>query len=87
VLDLVPNGASRELASAATGMTGTQIDRVCVFKVITADAIRAMLAFDKQKQMLGCSDAGCLSEIGGALGVDYLVSGKVSLLASLAVDF
>ena len=28
----------------------------------------AMLAFEKQRQMLGCADAGCMAEIGGALG-------------------
>jgi hypothetical protein len=82
VLDLVANGASKELASAATGVTASELDRIGVFKVISADAIRAMLAFEKQRQMLGCSDAGCLVEIGGALGVDYLVSGKVSRLAA-----
>jgi hypothetical protein len=84
VLDLVANGASKELTSAAAGVTANEIDRIGVFKVITSDAIRAMLAFEKQKQMLGCSDAGCLAEIGGALGVDYLVSGKVSRLAATA---
>jgi hypothetical protein len=84
VLDLVANGASKELASAAAGMTANEIDRIGVFKVITSDAIRAMLAFEKQRQMLGCSDAGCLSELGGALGADYLVSGKVSRLAPTA---
>jgi hypothetical protein len=41
-----------------------------------------MLAFEKQRQMLGCADSGCIAEIGGALGVDYLVSGKVTRLAA-----
>jgi hypothetical protein len=59
-----------------------ELDRLGVFKVITSDAIRAMLAFEKQRQMLGCTDADCLAEVGGALGVDYLVSGKVSRLAA-----
>jgi hypothetical protein len=50
--------------------------------VITSEAIRDMLAFEKQRQMLGCTEAGCIAELGGALGVDYLVSGKVSRLAA-----
>jgi hypothetical protein len=82
VLDLVANGASKELASAAGGVVANELDRLGVFTVITSDAIRAMLAFEKQRQMLGCTDAGCVTEIGGALGVDYLVSGKVSRLAA-----
>ncbi len=57
-----------------------ELDRLGAFKVITSDAIRAMLALEKQKQMLGCTEASCLAEIGGALGVDYLVSGRVTAL-------
>jgi hypothetical protein len=82
VLDLAANGASRELASAAGGVAASELDRLGVFKIVTSDAIRDMLAFEKQRQMLGCADSGCIAEIGGALGVDYLVSGKVSRLAA-----
>jgi PEGA domain-containing protein len=82
VLDLVANGASKELASAAGGVVASELDRLGVFKVVTSDAIRDMLAFEKQRQMLGCADSGCIAEIGGALGVDYLVSGKVTRLAA-----
>jgi hypothetical protein len=82
ILDLVANGASKELASAAGGVAASDLDRLGVFKIVTSDAIRDMLAFEKQRQMLGCADSGCIAEIGGALGVDYLVSGKVSRLAA-----
>jgi hypothetical protein len=82
LLDLVPNGASKELAIAAGGVAAGELDRLGVFKVVTSDAIRDMLAFERQRQMLGCADAGCIVEVGGALGVDYLVSGKVSRLAA-----
>jgi hypothetical protein len=84
VLDLQANGASKELTSAVAGVTANELDRLGVFKVITSEAIRSMLAFEKQKQMLGCTDAGCVAELGGALGADYLISGKVSRLAANA---
>jgi len=80
ILDLTANGASKELASAAGGVAASELDRLGVFKLMTAETIRNMLAFEKQRQMLGCSDAGCLAELGGALGADYLVAGKVSRL-------
>ncbi len=82
ILDFTANGASKELASAAGGVAASELDRLGVFKVMTADAIRNMLAFEKQRQMLGCSDTGCIAELGGALGADYLVAGKVSRLAA-----
>jgi hypothetical protein len=81
VLDLGASGASASLAAAVGGVVANEIDRLGAFKVITADSIRAMLALEKQKEMLGCSaDLSCLAEIGGALGVDYLVSGRVVAL-------
>jgi hypothetical protein len=82
VLDFAANGASKELASAASSATANELDRLGAFQVITSEAIRSLLAFEKQKQMLGCSDAGCITEIGGALGADYVVSGKVTRLAA-----
>jgi hypothetical protein len=43
--------------------------------------IRDMLGFERQRQMLGCSaDESCLAEIGGALGVDELVTVELTLV-------
>lgn len=42
--------------------------------------IAEMLSFEEQRQLLGCGDDSCLAEIGGALGVDQLVSGSVGVL-------
>jgi hypothetical protein len=80
ILDLGASGVSSSLAAAAGGVVANELDRLGAFKVITSDAIRAMLVLEKQKEMLGCADASCLAEIGGALGVDYLVSGRVTAL-------
>jgi hypothetical protein len=55
---------------------------MATFQIVTSDAIRNMLAFEKQRQMLGCADSGCMAEIGGALGVDWLVSGSITRLAA-----
>jgi TolB-like protein len=80
VLDFQANGASTSLASAAGGVVANEIDRLGVFKVISADSLRAIIAVERQRQILGCTETTCLSEIGGALGVDYLVSGRVSAI-------
>jgi hypothetical protein len=84
VLDFLANGASKELASATTSAAANELDRLGAFRVVTSEAIRDMLAFEKQRQMLGCTDGGCIAEIGGALGVDYIVSGKVTRIAAAA---
>jgi hypothetical protein len=84
VLDFAANGASKELTSAASSAAANELDRLGVFRILTTEAIRDMLAFEKQRQMLGCADTGCIAEIGGALGVDYIVSGKVTRIAAAA---
>lgn len=47
-------------------------------RVIAPDDVRALLEQEAQKQLMGCADDSCLAEIAGALGVDRVVSGRVS---------
>ena len=47
--------------------------------VVTAAEIQAMIGLEQQKQLLGCADeAGCLAEIGGALGADLLLASELT---------
>jgi hypothetical protein len=46
--------------------------------VIAGADVRALISYDREKQLLGCTDSSCLTEIGGALGVDYILSSEVS---------
>ena len=81
VLDLGASGTNTSVAAALAAVVANELDRLGAFKVVTSETIRAVLALEQQKQMLGCTaDASCLAEIGGALGVDYLVSGRVTAL-------
>jgi len=54
----------------------------CGFEGVSQADISAMLAFQKQRQMLGCTDEGCLAEIGGALGAQYVLSGEAARVGS-----
>src|SRR6185436_17184996 len=47
------------------------------FKAITSADIMQMLALESLKQSVGCSEASCLAEIGGAIGADYMISGSL----------
>ncbi len=52
-------------------------------EVVSKGDISAMIGFEKEKQILGCSDdSKCLAEVGGALGVDYMLTGQVGLIGS-----
>ncbi len=81
VLELiVDGGADPVIGRQLTARIAELIGQRPGHSVIAPDDIRAMLAQEQQKQLLGCTDDGCLVEIVGALGVDRLVSGRVSKL-------
>jgi hypothetical protein len=46
---------------------------------------RAMLSAEQQKQLLGCKDESCMTELAGALGADWLIAGTVGKLEDLYV--
>lgn len=48
--------------------------------VTTRSQIAAVLGFESQRQLLGCSDSSqaCLAELAGALGVDGLITGSLN---------
>ena len=39
-----------------------------------------MISAEQQKQALGCDDDSCLAQLGGALGVPYLLTGSLGML-------
>ena len=83
VLDLQPQSVSKELAASATAILASELGKLGVFRVISREDIRNMLALEKEKQQLGCeADQACLAEIGGALGVEYLVAGSITRLGT-----
>jgi hypothetical protein len=56
----------------------TAVQKIGLFEVIGQDDINAMLGFEEQKDLLGCEDTSCFAAIGGALGVEKLISVRVA---------
>jgi TolB-like protein len=84
VMDIRPLGADKEKAELLSEVALTEAGNDGRFDVIGRSDIQSMLGFQKQKAALGCSDdASCIAEIGGALGVDYIVVGSIGKLGSL----
>ncbi len=83
VLDI--RGVQGVSPGTATILTAIVVDDAsrAGFDVISQSDVSAMVGFEKQKQMLGCrDDSSCLAEIGGALGVDYVLSGQVGQIGT-----
>jgi iron complex outermembrane receptor protein len=57
----------------------TEISRLGDLRVITKSDIQSMLALEKQRRLAGCTDYDCVAEIGGALGMRWMVIGNLGL--------
>ena len=78
VFDLVPSGKIQTDLSSLSEIMIAEIDMLGKYEVISKSEIKAMIGFEQEKQLLGCQDdTSCLAEIGGALGVDRLITGTV----------
>jgi TolB-like protein len=81
VLDLQAYGTTQELANNLTQLLALELKHYEKLSVISRDEVKAMIQYEAEKQIATCkSDVSCLIEIGGALGVQYLVSGAIGKL-------
>jgi TolB-like protein len=89
VLDLQARGVDPALVQSAGTLIASELNKLEVFKVISREDIRNMLSFERDRQNLGCEgDQGCiaqLAEIGGALGVEYIIAGSLAKLGESLV--
>ncbi len=89
VVRLTPRGGiSEEMASLLTEALVAELRRQPGTTVMSDSDMAAALGLERQKQLLGCTDdSSCLTEIGGALGVDRLVHGSIGRVGeSLVVN-
>lgn len=88
VLQLEPRGGvePQTVALFTDALVG-ELRRGPGLTVMTAADVAAVLGHERQRQLLGCSDASCLAELGGALGADRIVHGSVGRVGgSLVVN-
>lgn len=76
-------GVQPGTATLITDVIVTEVSGTRHYDVVGSADIASLLGLEKQRQLLQCGeDSSCLAELGGALGVDYLLSGSVGLLGS-----
>lgn len=91
LLPLAPLGeVDRAAVALFTEALAGELRRRPGVSVMADSDVAALLGVEKRRQMTaGCSDAGCLAELGGALGADRVLHGTVgrvggSLLVNLS---
>ena len=77
VLDLKASGADEKAVENLTQVVVHEVKNFKGVAVISRDEIKSMLLHEQSKMLMGCDDESCMAEIGGALGVQYIVSGNV----------
>ncbi len=78
VLALKPEGVDPALASTVSDALTEDLGRGGHYDVLGRSELEAMAGFTAERQKLGCEgDAGCLAELGGALGAQWLVAGSL----------
>jgi TolB-like protein len=73
-------GVPGRTAEALTEAVTAQVRRYAGVEVVTQKEILAVLTLEQQKQMLGCQTDSCMAELGGALGVDRMITGDLAKL-------
>ena len=77
-LDVKPLGVDKDLAESLSQILASRLGEYKNMKVVSKAEMKAMIGFEFEKKAMGCSDdISCLAEVGGAMGVDYIVSGTL----------
>ena len=83
VMDLKPTGLSPETAQNLTQVLSVEVKGVEGASVVSKADISAIVSLESVKTAAGCDTDSCMAEIGGALGVDRLISGDAGKLGSI----
>lgn len=78
VMDLVAErGFDEGLQRLLNELILTEFTRAGLLQVTGGSDLQALISNEEKKALLGCDDATCLAEIGGALGANYLTVASV----------
>jgi TolB-like protein len=84
VMEIRPLGTEQVKADLLSEVALTEAAGFDKLEIIGRSDIASMIGFEQQKKVLGCvEDSSCLAEIGGALGVDYVLIGSLGRLGAL----
>ncbi len=84
VLEIRPLATEAAKAELISEIALTEAASMPGFDVIGKSDINSLIGFEKQKQVMGCSDdSACLAEVGGALGVDFIMVGSLGKIGNM----
>jgi hypothetical protein len=75
-------GVDPKIPGIMGDMLHGDLARMRGFRVIGSKEVDAMLGYEQKKQLSGCSDTGCVVNLAGTLGADFLVLGSIGKLGT-----
>ncbi len=78
VYEFEANGVDPKVARLVTDSVVSELRKLQRISVVSMDEVRAMLDLETKKQLTGCTEASCLSEIADSLGVEGIVIGSLA---------
>jgi hypothetical protein len=86
-LQLEASGVPPEMAESATLLVPTEVRRVRPdAQVISSEDVRSLLTHQRNQMVLGCgNDPACMRDVGGKLGADEIVGGRLGKLGGIFV--
>jgi hypothetical protein len=85
VLDVQAPGLDATLLPSLTELVSSEVNKSDQYRVISSRDIQTLLGFEKQKELVGCDDATCITELVGALGVDQVIATQIGTLRDLFI--
>ncbi len=67
-----------KLAHFVSTLVTSELRRRPALAVTSQEDVKNLLGFERQKSLVGCVETSCLAEIGGALGVEQIVTGSMA---------
>jgi hypothetical protein len=79
-------GVAREVVAVFDAALAGELRKRPGVSVLAESDLVALLGVEKKKEMIGgCTDQGCLAELGGALGAERVIHGSVGRVGSSLV--
>jgi len=78
VLDFSAAGVEQKIASSFARLLAAELSRSGAYEVMATEDVAALLGLERQRQLMGCREGACLSDVGVLLDTRFVVTGAVT---------
>lgn len=77
------NDVKEGVIRAATDFAASAFKKTDRFDLLTMTDVETLVELEATKQAAGCTDVGCMAEIAGAVGADYVATGEINAVGEI----